>query len=273
MSQQRYFSPTLQYISNLCAKDALHQAVKSGDIKKIQQLIYKRYDVNAEDQDGMTPLLYAIESKNANIVNLLIQNGANVDNKNTHGHKPLFCAVVMDDPDIAIIQLLVKSGANVNVKDKDGVAPLLLWAISSNKSVNIIQFLVESGANVDAKNAVGNTPLFYAIKIKNPDIIEFLVQQGANINAQDAQGKTYLHKTSDWQLAELLKSLGARSDIKDQNGKTACDYAAENGDDKLRKILSSKQPLSHLEQSDQDVSELIGVDDMFEKCGEPAENF
>ncbi len=234
----RYFSPTLNYIRNLCAQDALHQAVKIGYIQKIQQLIHKGYDVNAEDQRGITPLLYSIKIQNPNIVNLLIQNGANVNTKAKNWEAPLFYAVVMGKPDITIIQLLVKSGANV-----------------------------------DAKTADGNTPLFYAIKIKNFDIIEFLVQQGADINAQDAQGKTYLHKTSDWQLAELLKSLGARSDIKDQNGKTACDYAAENGDDKLRKILSSKQPLSHLEQSDQDLSELIGVDDMFEKCGEPAENF
>jgi ankyrin repeat protein len=177
----------------------------------------------------------------------------------------------MDDADICIIDVLIKNGARVNSRDQNGNTPLF-YAITRD-NFNIVELLVKNGSNVDTKNKADNTPLFYAITIKNPDIIEFLVQKGANINAQDKQGKTYLHKTSDWQLAELLKSLGARSDIKDQNGKTACDYAAENGNYKLLDVLSPEQPLLHSEQADQAESDLLGVDEMFEKFGEPAGDF
>jgi ankyrin repeat protein len=89
-SQQRYFSPTLHYISNICANHELHQAVKNVDIATIQALLDKKLSINQYDQNGNTPLFYAIESKNANIVNLLAQNGADVNKANKHGHTPLF---------------------------------------------------------------------------------------------------------------------------------------------------------------------------------------
>lgn len=235
-SSNRYPLPTINYIHNICTIYTLHQAVLSSDIDKIKLLLNRGCNINKQDQDGNTALFHAIEIKNPYIVELLVRNNADVNTPNKFGHTPLFCAIVMDDADICIVELLVQKGAKINAQDK-----------------------------------AGNAALRCAIEIKNPYIIELLVQKGANINAQDEQGKTYLHKTTDWQLAEYLKNLGARSDIKDHFGKTACDYAAEYGNFKLLAILEPKHHLLHPDEGshdNQEASELIGVEYIFQKFGE-----
>ncbi len=173
--------------------------------------------------------------------------------------------------DIDKIKLLLNRGCNINKQDQDGNTALF-HAIKI-KNPYIVELLVRNNADVNTPNKFGHTPLFCAIVMDDADIciVELLVQKGANINAQDEQGKTYLHKTTDWQLAEYLKNLGARSDIKDHFGKTACDYAAEYGNFKLLAILEPKHHLLHPDEGshdNQEASELIGVEYIFQKFGE-----
>lgn len=257
-------SPVLNYLMRFFNSDALHKAVKNGDIQKIQNLIDKGYNVNSPDPHGITPLLYSIEMQNPNIVNLLIQNGADVNVKAKNGEDPLFYAVVTEKPDIAIIQLLVKSGANVNINDNTGLGPLLSWAIISQKSASLINILIQNGADVNAKSKMGYTPLYYALDLKKADIVDLLLQNGANPNFQDHEGKTYLHITSDAELAKILIKYGAKLDIKDKHGRTPCE-----NNRKLLNILSSENQ----NQIDQEEVELVGAEEMFRKFGELTGHF
>ena len=64
-----------------------------------------------------------------------------------------------DGSDIA--KLLLEQGANVNDRDKNGDTPLHL--ASHNHRLKIVRVLLDYGANADSKNDLGKTPLQLAL--------------------------------------------------------------------------------------------------------------
>ena len=79
-------------------------------------------------------------------------------------------------------------------------------AAMSDDYTETASFLIEKGAEVDAKTTQGKTPLYIAARMKNYNVLELLIQKGANVN-------------------ELCPNVSALF------------VAAENGDEKLAKIL------------------------------------
>jgi len=75
--------------------------------------------------------------------------------------------------DTEIVELLLEAGANVNIKNKFGWTPLHLAAREGH--IDIVQMLLEAGANIGAKNKFGRTPLDYAVKHRHTDIVRMLV--------------------------------------------------------------------------------------------------
>jgi ankyrin repeat protein len=71
----------------------LHIAVSRGtddeDLKLLQFLIDNKAPVNAQDDEGSTPLHKAARLGNHKVVNLLIENGADVNLQNNKGHTPV----------------------------------------------------------------------------------------------------------------------------------------------------------------------------------------
>ena len=53
-------------------------AVKAGDQVRVRALIEKRVDVNATQSDATTPLHWAVDREQTEIVQMLIRAGANV---------------------------------------------------------------------------------------------------------------------------------------------------------------------------------------------------
>ena len=62
----------------------LIMAIKEEDTKTIQELINDNIDINNEDINGNTALMYACQGKNENIIFTLINNGADVNHMNNN---------------------------------------------------------------------------------------------------------------------------------------------------------------------------------------------
>ncbi len=127
---------------------------KTISIARIKQAINDGASVNARDDYGLTPLMYA--------------SAYNTNPK--------------------IINLLLKAGADFKVEDNDAITPLI-YASMSNSNPLVIQALLKAGAKVNAKNSLLYTPLLYASRYNpNPKIIATLLQAGADINITDDNG-------------------------------------------------------------------------------------
>lgn len=90
-------------------------------------------------------LLYACEAgERSACVEILLRNGANVDQKDSHGRAALHLAVGRGDADTT--RVLLEAGANPNVQDQDGVTPLNL-ARSYAGTGDIAALLLKAGAD------------------------------------------------------------------------------------------------------------------------------
>ena len=199
------------------AKDAnlFLEAIKKGDIERINKLISQGADVNAKDKRGMTPLHQAAYYGQRQVAKVLIAKGANVNETDTAGQTPLHIA------------------ANFGSK----------W---------VPELLLANGANIRARDAAGNTPLHeaaYCLEVKpKKDLLELLIAKGADVQARNKAGQTPLHRVSMIRrqnkplelAAEILLAHGAEIDTKDKNGNTPIHFAIKNGHVKLIDFLLSK---------------------------------
>ncbi|CAF3663445.1 unnamed protein product [Adineta steineri] len=121
-------------------KTALHYAVlaKSNRYDIVQILLQHGADVNAQDRYGTTPLMLAVLHSDCDIVHLLLeQAGANVRIHNQY-HLTAFDFVKYN---LTIINDLIRNGAiSFNINDKD----LFQWLII-NKHMRLARLLIEAG--------------------------------------------------------------------------------------------------------------------------------
>ena len=168
----------------------LHIASVKGSPSMVKLLLSKKANVNALDDNGWTPLYYAIDIDKRQVAELLLSHGANVNIRAKDGMSALLYAVAEDSLEIA--KLLISSRADVNVREnKNLYAPLHFAAANGN--VKLAQLLIDNGARIDAKEKSGLTPLAMAVVLGDSPMIDLLIARGADINCRDKEGMTPLH--------------------------------------------------------------------------------
>ena len=108
----------------------------SDDVKEI---IGKGADINYLDNyHAHTPLIISVLYHNYNLCNYLIEKGADIDFQNIYGNNALSCSVYIDK--ITFIELLLDQGANIDLKNNLHMTPLI---IANNrgrkKSIEILE--------------------------------------------------------------------------------------------------------------------------------------
>jgi len=166
----------------------------------VKFLIEKGAQVDARSNNGSTPLHRAAQASISNRYRypLLCMTSIHPDYRRD-------IEEVRQRP-LEMIQLLLDTGAQVDARDEDGNTPLIVAAKGTDRP-EIIQLLIEKGAEVNARNNDGSTALMVAARgagsggnipgvtiIKSTrallggDIIELLLDKGANPQAKDASG-------------------------------------------------------------------------------------
>ena len=107
------------------------------DKARVEKLLARGANVNAQDADGDTALHGAAQSGNVEIARILLDKGANLNAKNRQGGTPLMWAAVYGHEDAA--ELLLSRGADSSLKDNDGVTAAE-WAVR-NKRENVASLL------------------------------------------------------------------------------------------------------------------------------------
>lgn len=89
-----------------------------------------------------------------------------------------------------IVKMLLDAGADVNEKDIDDRTALILTSRPGNE--NIVKMLLAAGADVNAENKNKSSALLEAVGFRSENIIQELIISGADINAQNYDGNTAL---------------------------------------------------------------------------------
>ena len=140
--------------------------IQSGDFNEISRLIKDGAKVNSLDEYGVSPLVYAVALIHPELVEFLIDKGADVNLPNKDGSTPIFFAKNSE-----IFELLVDAGADVNHQAHDG-GTALIGAIIMDE-IWQAEALVKHGADVNVLKPNGRSPLNILNERKNTRIGRF----------------------------------------------------------------------------------------------------
>lgn len=148
--------------------ERLWDAARRGDVAVVREVLEGGVDVNATTKYGATALSYACDRGHAEVVQLLLESGANPNAKDTfYGATPLDWA--MSDKKREIIQALVENGA-------ESLEQPLLTAVKAKNKELVTIFL-------DSKR-VNDRGLVYALRAarsaKADEIADLLEAAGAD---------------------------------------------------------------------------------------------
>ena len=188
-------------------KRALHIACVRNDFNMVKLLLDLGADPNIEVRDE-TPLNIAIRTGNEDIVELLIKNKARVNILNNGYSKPLFDA--WNTRNLNIMKMLLKEGANANEVDFAGKPILNHVSGSTNEEdIDFVETLLEYGANPNIDDGEVGTALHNACKSNNILAMYELLKNDASILQLNNNDEFPLHiacsSNSTKAVAMLLK--------------------------------------------------------------------
>ncbi len=139
-------------------------------------------DINALDHMGWPPLPYVCrgdKGEHPNKVLRLLKLGADIDVRSSKGKTALHCAAKAGF--LKVIDVLIENGANIDAKDNNGETPLFETIRSTikdgEKQRASVESLLTKGANPNFKNKKGLTPLQIAERMRRTDadkVVEIL---------------------------------------------------------------------------------------------------
>ena len=225
----------------------IHVATMFGSLDAIVTLHQLGCDISAFDDDDLTPLHYAVESEDVNIVRLLLKLNANVTACNSSG-APLHIAAKKDNLDV--IRVLVQNGhpTDIDVRDIEDYTPLHMAA--QNGCDRSAALLVSMGANVLSKTAQGQSACDLATWSRCPRIVNILAFVREEVVSRfshcdppvqrlGAALHLATHQNRKSSVNFLLKQAGCPPDVEDNTGRTALSIAITNNNLEMCKELIS----------------------------------
>ena len=255
-------------------RTCLTLAADSGHTETVRYLVgLPEVDVNHRDFDGYTALHYMSREGDADVVQLLINAGADIATENVYGRSPLHCAC--ESGQLDVVKKLVGAGAGVcdtvnggdtcltvaaeyghtktvrylvglpevDVNHRDGDNDTVLHYMSGEGDADAVQLLIDAGADIEMKNCDGCSPLHYACESGALDVVKKLVRAGAGVCVTDNNGRTCLTLAvySNCGHTETVRYLVGLPEVdvnhRDGDNNTALHWAVEQNHTDIAQLL------------------------------------
>lgn len=152
------------------------QALRNGNRREFNRALQENLkSVNGKGDGGWTPLMYAALYGKAEDVRLLLDQGANLNAQNDDGGTALMYAI----EDTEKTRLLLDRGANVNTRSGEGRTALLI-AVGRPGSNAVVNLLLEKGANTTVQLGDGRGALSLAVAARDASLLKLLLDHGAD---------------------------------------------------------------------------------------------
>ncbi len=148
----------------------LHRSVDRNDLSGVQREVTAGASLESTDHRDKTPLHLAAEQGHMQIVEYLVENGANV---------------------------------NATTPAKYGEVTPLRYAIA-NEDYQMVRYLIQNGADVNHANQGGWTPVITAARVGNLDIIRLLLDAGAELDVRTSDGLTPVRVASNYGWTDIV---------------------------------------------------------------------
>ncbi len=184
------------------AMSALHNAAAGGNTELIEILLDDGVNIDEECSDGWTALTWTVIRNQIDAARLLLERGANPDPARADGKTPLHEVLRGWDPEFAA--LLLEHEANVDARETP-TGRTFLHKVALAGLTDGVELAIEHGADISAVDDAGMTPLHYAGKYGHRGVAGYLVAQGAT--ASDLEENYGRHELLDRAVASGEASM------------------------------------------------------------------
>lgn len=233
---------------NAMAGEVVIEHERNLEVLKI--LLNAVTDVNSQNGLKRTYLhLVALLKNHLSLLHNLLSRGADVNATDYDKNTALQLAVGSSNLESA--KILIKLVKNINHQDKNGRT--VLHVSASYNDASTVQDLLSRGADVNKISSDGETALHVAVRYGTADTMVLLIDAGSDVNSKvKTSGDTPLHLTLNNEfneknylsLMQYLLSCGAKTGVRNNDGKTALQIAIARNDLNAAKILIQADEVS-----------------------------
>ncbi|XP_076366389.1 putative ankyrin repeat protein YahD [Tachypleus tridentatus] len=192
----------------------LHLAVAQRNMVEVESIVASGVNLNSSIR-GTTPLGLAIYRRYDDVVKVLVQAGADV-NQRSQDHleriEPPLCSACRLG-NLAVVKILLQNPC-IDVNKRDFFNKTPLWTAVKEKRSDLVNLLLANKADVNVGEIWSECPLHLATKYRGRrDIAEMLIRRGCRVNVADSDDRTPLFWTiqhSDRRIFTLLIYSGAK---------------------------------------------------------------
>ncbi|XP_062563251.1 protein phosphatase 1 regulatory subunit 16A-like isoform X1 [Armigeres subalbatus] len=255
MSQQQQHMST--YKRHITFEDSvvLLEAAARNDIAEVAKLLQKGVTPDATNMDGLTALHQCCIDDNAEMLNLLLDYGANVNAQDSERWTPLHAAATCGH--LNLVKILIGRGANLLSVNADGNMPYDICddeealdyieaemskrgvtqelidetrAATETQMLKDLQDTAAQGGDLEVPDCQSATPLHIASANGYTRVVEFLLEQHVSTDAVDHDLWTPVHAAACWghlEVLEMLAQSGADLNAKNKNDETPSDICED----------------------------------------------
>ncbi|XP_060830940.1 ankycorbin isoform X5 [Bombus pascuorum] len=232
----------LHYAAQCCGAAATAELAvpKKVGLKVLQTLLEFGADVNAKDEDGRQPILWAASAGSVEAVLALARAGgsAAAGAADKDGLTALHCAASRGHA--RCVEALVNlCGAHPDHVDDNGCSALHYAATLGHADATAL--ILKLGADPNRQDRKGRTPALCAAAKGQLETLKILAQHGGSLYARSVRGTGVAHEAVASGRIELIKWLAKKRpstlDVATQDGKTPLHVAALHGHLDVCKVL------------------------------------
>lgn len=197
---------------------SLPEAILIGDVALAKKLLSETKDINTPDSQGRYAINAAVRSQNIELLKLVLAKKPDLS-KPDKGYlfPPLLNAVYLRNAQI--VKLLLQSGADANQQTYNSLyhyydSPLtnamgnIKLGNNSVPNLEIVKILIDGGADINKGTYRDKqTPLMYALENSNTEVTKYLISKGASLYIlDDSRNSVYdyvQYATSDTKDAKI----------------------------------------------------------------------
>ncbi|QKX58041.1 uncharacterized protein TRUGW13939_05161 [Talaromyces rugulosus] len=218
-------------------KSPLHWAIIKSHTHIIDVFLQQGADVDLRDNESKCALHFAAEIGDERLVQILLRSPKNLEAKDNQGRTPLLIAV--DNLQFEVIHRLVNAGAQVNALNNMNQNALHLICIKrqSSDSCNLLRYFIGHGISACECDIENMTPFLYAIGNGSEDLAAFLLENGVDVNFQ-IHRKSWVGRTQNVFLYdEMDNDCEEISEGEQGSGLSALHFSALKGDVRMTEFL------------------------------------
>lgn len=219
-------------------RNPLEYAVLRQKPRVVRLLLDLNAEVNIQNSSGWTPLVTAVaidvrkstashsgpkidKENSAEIVSLILANGADVNIRGDLDFTALIAALVGSDLDrsVEMARKLVEKGAEVNPRITSGQYPIyyalapaalmedLPFSRQDDHRLKLLTILLNARADTNVRLGHSLTPLHVAVAVGSEQAIALLMKYGADPTITDSEGRTPAEKAREAERSDLQRMM------------------------------------------------------------------